>query len=162
MKKINVEVETNIEANSDKVWSIISDFDNWNYWHKNSEMKDVELITINNLPKILKFNISNIPLKINLSRVDITEGESISWIGFLPFTQTLLSGERNFKVISRSDICCTLIQTETFHGLISRFVQKRLSIKYKRNYESLNQNIKLIAESQSKLSIHRTATSSSR
>lgn len=151
MKRIEVKIETDIETSSDKVWSIISDFDNWDDWHKTSEMEGVKLITINNFPKILKFNITSIPLKINLSKVEITEGESISWRGFLPFSQALLSGERKIKVISHSETSCRLIQTETFHGLISRFVQKRLSVKYKKNYEILNQNIKRIAESQSDL-----------
>ena len=162
MKKIEVKIETDIEADSDKVWCIISDFDNWDDWHKTSEMKGVELITINNLPRILKFKITNVPFKIYLSRVEIIEGESISWRGFLPFSQALLSGERKIKLISRSGTSCRLIQTETFYGLISRFVQKRLSIKYKKNYEILNQNIKRIAESQSNLPVHRTAKSSRR
>ena len=162
MKRIEVKIETDIETNSDKVWCIISDFENWNDWHKTSEMKGVELITINNSPRILKFNITNIPLKINLSRVEIVEGKSISWRGFLPFSQALLFGERKIKVISRSGTSCRLIQTETFHGLISRIVQKRLSAKYKKNYEILNQNIKRIAESQSNLPVQQTAKSSPR
>lgn len=147
MNKSDIIVETDIEANPIKVWSIISDFDKWCDWHQTNQLKGVEVIKTDNVPKILKFNIYSFPLKINLSRVEITEGKSISWRGFLPFSQALLHGERKIKVVSRSDSSCRLIQTETFHGLISRFVQKKLSLTYKKNYEVLNQNIKRIAES---------------
>ncbi|AQT61495.1 SRPBCC family protein [Cellvibrio sp. PSBB023] len=143
MNSSDVRVETEIEASVDTVWSIISSFSKWSDWHKS----DVEVLTNNGIPVLLKTQMSGVPLRINLNKVKIVERRHLEWTGTLPIIGSLLSGIRKFTLFEVSESCCKLIQEETFSGALSRLVNRKLITSYQHRYNFQNLKIKALAES---------------
>lgn len=143
MNSSDVRVETEIEASVDTVWSIISSFSKWSDWHKS----DVEILTNNGVPVLLKTKMSGVPLRINLNKVKIVERRHLEWTGTLPIIGGLLSGIRKFTLFEVSESRCKLIQEETFSGALSGLAKRKLITSYQHRYNLHNLKIKAIAES---------------
>ena len=140
----DIRAETEIEASADTVWSIISNFSKWSDWHKSG----VEVLTNNGVPVLLKTQMSGVPLRINLNKVKIVERRHLEWTGTLPIIGGLLSGIRKFTLSALSESRCKLIQEETFCGVLSGFVKRKLITSYQHRYDLHNEKIKAIAESE--------------
>jgi len=144
MNSSDVRAETEIEASADTVWAIISNFSKWSDWHKSS----VEVRTKNGVPIVLKTQMAGVPLRINLNKVKIVERRHLEWSGTLPIIGSLLSGIRKFTLSALSESRCKLIQEETFCGVLSGFVKRKLITSYQHRYDLHNEKIKAIAESE--------------
>lgn len=146
MNSSDVRIETEIEASVDTVWSIISSFSKWSDWHKS----DVEILTNNGVPVLLKTKMSGVPLRINLNKVKIVERRHLEWTGTLPIIGGLLSGIRKFTLFEVSESRCKLTQEETFSGALSGLAKRKLIPSYQHRYNLHNLKIKALAESKYK------------
>jgi hypothetical protein len=139
----DVRVETEIEASTDVVWDIISNFSKWSDWHKSS----VEIRARNGVPTLLRTQMAGVPLRINLKEVKVVDGRLLEWTGTLPIIGRLLSGVRRFTLSEVSESRCKLMQEETFYGALSGLAKRKLITSYQCRYNLHNEKIKAIAES---------------
>ena len=146
----DVKVETDIDAAPEVVWAILSDFDTWDDWHG----PGIKIKKEADWPKQLIFRAGPLPVAINLSSVKIIDGVCIQWTGALPFSRSLLSGSRKLLLEATSKESCRLTQEESFSGLLSPLLRKKLTELYQTNYSRFNENMKSIAESQSNNRLH--------
>lgn len=142
MNSSDVRVETEIEASTDTVWNIISNFSKWSEWHKHN----VEVRTKNGVPVLLKTKMAGVPLRINLNKVKIVERRYLEWTGTLPVIGGLLGGIRKFTLSEISEFRCKLIQEEIFCGALSGIAKRKLITSYQHRYKLHNEKIKAIAE----------------
>lgn len=144
MKHSDVKVETDISANPDKVWNIISNFSKWDEWHTSS----VRIVTSDGRPQKLNTQMAGVSVWFNLRKVKTIHGQHLEWTGSLPFTGILLNGTRKFTLTKKSENSCKLTQEETFGGLLSFLFKSKLSTKYQVRYQRHNDKIKAIVESE--------------
>lgn len=141
-KEINTEILIN--TTPDKVWAILTNFNqypNWNPFIKSIkgdlqvgnkivariEPPDSKGMTFN--PKIRTFE----------------QYKKFSWIGHL-FFPGLFDGEHKFELIDHKNGTTTFKHSERFTGILVPLFNKMLEINTKNGFEQMNYKLKEIAE----------------
>lgn len=133
-----------IDATPEKVWSLLMDFDNYPQWNpfirsvqgpaKQGEKIRVTLRMENG--KEMKFNP-------RVLRAD--ENQRFEWLGHL-FIPGLFDGNHYFIVEKLKDHQVKFIHGETFKGILSGVVLKKIGEETKRGFEKMNSVLKTLAE----------------
>lgn len=137
IKEINTEIHIN--APSEKVWSILADFESYPSWNpfvhsltgeveKGKKIK-VALPGMNFTPTVLAFE----------------ENKEFRWIGHLLF-KGLFDGEHSFVLIQNSDGTTTFRHSEKFNGLLVKLFSKKLDTDTKSGFIEMNLKLKEMAE----------------
>jgi hypothetical protein len=140
------EIKTEIRINStvEKVWGVLTDFDNYPSW--NPFIKSIKgPVLVGNkivvrleppgatgmtfIPKVLAFE----PYK------------EFRWIGHLVFPG-LFDGEHKFELIDNANGTTTLIQSEKFSGILVPLFKKQLDDNTKRGFEAMNEKLKELVQ----------------
>jgi hypothetical protein len=140
------EIKTEILINTtpDKVWSILTDFDNYPNW--NPFIKSIKgNVAVGNIiiirmeppgangmtfkPKILVFETN----------------KEFRWIGHLMFPG-LFDGEHKFELIDNRNGTTTFTQSEKFNGILVSLFKKMLDINTVNGFNQMNQKLKTLAE----------------
>lgn len=139
-----IKTEILIHATPEKVWAILTNFDNYPNWNPfiksiKGEVKVGNKITarieppqgkgMTFKPKVLIFE----PKK------------ELRWIGRLLFAG-LFDGEHKFELIDNGNGTTTFKQSEKFKGILVPFFKKSLDNKTKKGFEEMNQKLKQLAE----------------
>jgi hypothetical protein len=138
-KKITTEIS--IKAPLEKVWSILTDFDNYPNWNpfikfvKGTVEKGNQIIIRIEPPK-------GTGMTFTPTIITKIENKELSWLGKLLFTG-LFDGEHKFELIDNGNGTITFIQREQFKGI---FVCLFSTEKTKNGFNEMNEKLKELAE----------------
>lgn len=138
-KEINTEILIN--ATPEKVWSILTSFDdypNWNPFIKSikGEAKVGNKIKVNIEPpnsKAMTFEPRVLAFETN---------KELRWLGHLLF-KGLFDGEHKFEIIDNGNGTTTFKQSEKFKGILIGLLNLE---KTKNGFEAMNEKLKEMAE----------------
>jgi hypothetical protein len=142
--KYELRTEILISASPQKVWEVLTDFENypkWNPFIKSIEGKPLvgEKITVRLEPPDAK----GITMTPKVLAFDVNK--QFRWIGnfVLP---GLFDGEHIFELTDNKDGTTTFIQRENFKGILVGSFKKMLDNNTKRGFELMNQQLKIRSE----------------
>ncbi len=136
-----IKTEILINANPEKVWSILTNFDNYPNWNTfiksvKQEVKVGNKITVRIEPpqeKGMTFKPRVLTYETN---------KELSWIGRLWFPG-LFDGNHKFELIDNGNGTTTFKQSEKFKGILVWMLNEENT---KKGFESMNEKIKELAE----------------
>jgi hypothetical protein len=133
--KHSIESSIHINAKPEKVWQVLTDFENYSAWNpfilsikgnvKSGNQIAVTFEEMNFKPKVLVYE----------------PNKQFSWLGHL-FIPGLFDGEHNFILTQNDDGSTTFMQKENFGGLLVRFFKGYLNSKTKPGFIQMNQKLK--------------------
>lgn len=137
-----MEIKTQIKINAtpDKVWSILTDFENYSSWNPfiksiTGEAKVGSRITVSITPpdgKVMTFKPEVLAFEKN---------KEFRWMGTL-FFKGLFDGEHKFELIDNANGTTTFNHCESFRGILVNFFKKQLENNTRRGFELMNENLK--------------------
>ncbi|MEE9430710.1 MAG: SRPBCC domain-containing protein [Melioribacteraceae bacterium] len=141
---IEINTEIIINATPEKVWKILTNFDeypNWNPFIKSIKGQIVigEKITVRIEPpeaKGMTFKPKILTLK---------KDRELSWLGHLSFAG-LFDGNHKFELIKSKNGTTTFIQSEIFRGILVALFKKQLNKNTKNGFIEMNKKLKERAE----------------
>jgi hypothetical protein len=139
-----IKTEILINATPEKVWSILTNFEqypNWNPFIKSitGEAKVGNRISVRIEPprsKGMTFKPKILVFETN---------KQFRWIGHLLFPG-LFDGEHIFELIDNQNGTTTFKQSEIFRGILVPFFKKKLDNNTKKGFEEMNVKLKELAE----------------
>ncbi|SMC23434.1 hypothetical protein SAMN02745134_01918 [Clostridium acidisoli DSM 12555] len=141
MKEIRTQIIIN--ANVNKVWAILTDFDaypNWNPFIKyfkgiprEGNRIEVKMVPPNSKGMIFKPTI-----------LKFVPNKELRWLGHT-FISGLFDGEHIFELIYNNDGTTTFIQREKFYGILVPLLKNSLD-NTKAGFDEMNKKIKEISE----------------
>ena len=141
-----MEIRTEILINStpDKVWEILTDFENYPNW--NPFIKSIEGDM--NVGKTIEVTIEPMGEKAMVFSpkiLTIIKNKELSWLGHL-LIPGIFDGKHKFEIIYNDDNTITLVHSEVFRGLLVPFFTKKLNNGTKKGFIAMNKKIKELAE----------------
>jgi len=139
-----IKTEIIIHATPAKVWSILTNFDNYPNWNPfiksiKGDVKVGNKITasieapeskrMTFKPKVLTFEVN----------------KELSWLGHLLFTG-IFDGEHKFELLDNGNGTTTFRQSEKFKGILVPFFKKQLDNNTRKGFEEMNYKLKELAE----------------
>ena len=139
-----IKTEILIHTTPEKVWSILTNFDNYPNWNPfiksvKGEVKVGNKITVRIEPpeaKGMTFKPKVLTFETN---------KELKWLGRLLFTG-IFDGEHKFELIDNRDGTTTFRQNEMFKGMLVPIFKKQLDNNTKKGFEEMNKKLKEIAE----------------
>jgi len=141
---ILVKTEISINARPDKIWTILTDFDNYPKWNPfvtslKGDVKVGNKITVRIEPP---------EASVNTFKPTVTAFETnkkLSWLGVL-LMKGIFDGEHKFELTDNGNGTTTLVQSENFIGLLVPLFKKQLNDNTRRGFEAMNKKLKELAE----------------
>ncbi len=140
MKTIKTEIIIN--ASKEKVWKVLTDFENYNSWNpfivsiKGKPIIGSQIITT------MKLNNKTQIFKPSITKLD--EHSYFEWVGKLPLS--LFVGRHYFKITEANDGQVTLTHGEHFSGLLRGLIMKKIGDETYKSFVTMNQHLKKKAE----------------
>lgn len=139
-----IKTEILINATPEKVWSILTNFDNYPNWNPfiksiKGDVKVGNKITVRIEPpeaKGMTFNPKILAFETN---------KELRWLGHLLFAG-LFDGEHKFELIDNGNETTTFKQSEKFNGLLVPLFKKQLDTNTKNGFAAMNMKLKELAE----------------
>jgi len=139
-----IKSEVIIHASPDKVWAILTDFNqypNWNPFIKYIKGPAIEGKKI--IARIEPPSSNGMTFK---PKVLVYEtNKEFRWIGHL-LLPGLFDGEHCFTLVDNGNGTTTFIQSETFHGILVPLFKKMLDVNTINGFNQMNQKLKEQAE----------------
>ncbi|HFK5505346.1 SRPBCC domain-containing protein [Elizabethkingia anophelis] len=137
-----IKTEIVIQAAPEKIWKILTDFENYPQWNPfivsvTGDVENGNKIVVSIKPPDRKVMIFK---PIILNRINNKE---LSWQGKLLF-KGLFDGKHKFELIDNGDGTTTFIQSEKFSGIFVWLFNPRNT---KKGFNEMNQKLKELAES---------------
>ena len=139
----NIETQITINASKEKVWSILSNFNNYKAWNPFIKNSEGEMKLGGKL--INTIYIGESKNVFNPTLVEVTPNKSFSWLGSLYF-KSFFSGRHYFEIQEISAIQVKLIHGEDFTGIISSLVFNKISENTKAGFVKMNEALKVECE----------------
>ena len=146
MKIMAKEIKTEIQINAspEKVWSILTkfeDYPNWNPFIKSisGEVKPGNKIKTRIEPPKAK------GMTFRPKVIVFEKNKEFSWLGHF-FIPGLFDGEHRFKLIKNENETTTFIQSEKFNGILVPLFKKMLDVNTINGFNEMNQKLKELAE----------------
>lgn len=140
------EIKTEILINTtpEKVWAILTDFENYPNWNPfiksiKGEVNVGKVITVRIEPseaKGMTFKPEILTFKTN---------KELSWLGHL-FFAGIFDGEHKFEIIDNGNGTTTFRQSEIFRGILVPLFKKQLDNNTKEGFEEMNKKLKELSE----------------
>jgi hypothetical protein len=139
-----IKTEILIKATPEKVWSILTNFNNYPIWNPfiksiKGEVKVGKKVIVNIEPPESK----GMTFKPKILKVETNK--ELIWLGHLLFPG-LFDGKHNFKLIDNGDGTTTFVQSEEFKGILVPLFKKQLNNNTRRGFEAMNNKLKELAE----------------
>ncbi|HTO15745.1 MAG TPA: SRPBCC domain-containing protein [Edaphocola sp.] len=139
-----IKTEILINAKPEKIWSILTNFDNYPNWNPfiksiKGEVKVGNKITARIEPpeaKGMTFKPKILTFETN---------KELKWLGHLLFAG-LFDGEHKFELIDNKNGTTTFRQSEKFKGILVPLFKKQLDNNTKKGFEEMNKKLKELAE----------------
>lgn len=128
-----------INASKEKIWKILTDFENYHEW--NSFIKSVTgEVKVGNQIQIKLQGMTFKPIVLTFK-----ENTELKWLGHLWF-KGLFDGEHKFKLTDNGNGTTNFEQSENFSGILVKLFAKSLDKDTKNGFEQMNRELKLRAE----------------
>jgi hypothetical protein len=139
-----IKTEILINASPEKIWTILTHFDNYPNWNPfiksiKGEVKVGKKITARIEPP----NAKGMTFKPRI--LVFNPNKELRWLGHLLFAG-LFDGEHKFELIDNGNGTTTFIQSEKFKGILVPFFKKQLDNNTKKGFEAMNIKLKELAE----------------
>ena len=139
-----IKTEILIYASPGKIWSILTNFDNYPSWNPfiksiKGEVKVGNKITARIEPP----EASGMTFKPKI--LTLETNKELSWLGHLLFAG-LFDGEHKFELIDNGNETTTFKQSEIFNGLLVPLFKKQLDTNTKNRFTAMNMKLKELAE----------------
>jgi len=139
-----IKTEILINASTEKVWAIFSDFKNYPKWNPfikslTGEVKVGEKINVTIQPYDSK------PMSFKPKVLSFEANKEMRWIGRLLFGG-IFDGKHQFEIIDNHNGTVTFKQSEVFKGILMPFFSKKKMENTRKGYEAMNQQLKELAE----------------
>ena len=139
-----IKTEILIYASPEKIWSILTNFDNYPSWNPfiksiKGEVKVGNKITARIEPP----EASGMTFKPKI--LTLETNKELSWLGHLLFAG-LFDGEHKFELIDNGNETTTFKQSEKFNGLLVPLFKKQLDTNTKNGFAAMNMKLKELAE----------------
>ena len=140
---VEIFTEILIEAQPQKVWEILTDFENYPEW--NSFVKSIEgNVRVGNIISVRIEPPNGNGLTFKPLVVAYEPQKELRWLGKF-FIKGVFDGEHQFKLIDNKNGTTTFIQSETFTGILVSLFKNNLN-NTKTGFEQMNLELKEIAE----------------
>ncbi|MGK4567885.1 SRPBCC family protein [Flavobacterium sp. 3HN19-14] len=139
-----LKTEITIDATPEKIWSILSDFDEYPNWNPfitsiTGDVKVGNKIAVRIEPP--GANANNFKPTVTA----LEPNKKLSWLGVFMF-RGVFDGEHQFELIDNKNGTTTLIQQENFIGLLVPLFKKMLDNNTRKGFEAMNKKLKELAE----------------
>lgn len=139
-----IKTEILITATPERVWAILTNFDNYPNWNPfiksiKGDVKVGNKITVRIEPPKAK----GMTFKPNI--LTFETNKEFKWLGRLLFAG-LFDGEHKFELIDNENGTTTFIQSEKFKGILVPLFKKQLDNNTKKGFEAMNLKLKELAE----------------
>ena len=139
-----IKTEILINATPEKVWSILTNFDNYPNWNPfiksiKGEVKVGNIITARIEPREAK------EMTFKPKILTFETNKELKWLGHLLFAG-LFDGEHKFELIDNGNGTTIFIQSERFKGILVPLFKKQLDNNTKKGFEEMNSKLKELAE----------------
>jgi hypothetical protein len=133
-----------IKAKPDKIWSVLTDFDNypkWNPFIKNitGDARIGNQITVSISPTGGK------GMTFKPTVLEFSPNKEFRWIGNL-FFKGLFDGEHKFELIDNGNGTTTFVHSERFQGILVGLFKNQLETTTKNGFEMMNESLKKYSE----------------
>jgi hypothetical protein len=135
-----ITTEILIQATPEKVWSVLTDFDQYPQW--NPFIKSITgNVAVGNTIKarIEPPGASGMTFKPTV--LVYTEATEFRWLGHL-FMKGLFDGEHCFRLIDNKDGTTTFVQSEQFEGILVPLFNKMLDTNTIEGFRQMNEKLK--------------------
>lgn len=140
---VEIFTEILIEAQPQKVWEIVTDFENYPEW--NFFVKSIEgNVRVGNIISVRIEPPNGNGLTFKPLVVAYEPQKELRWLGKF-FIKGIFDGEHQFKLIDNKNGTTTFIQSETFTGILVSLFKNNLN-NTKIGFEQMNLELKEIAE----------------
>lgn len=138
MKEIRTEI--NIDATPDKVWGVLTSFDDYPYWNPflkwlNGKVEENKKIEVRITPPDAK----GMTFKPNVLKFE--KNKTFRWLGHL-LMPGLFDGEHIFELNDNGNGTTTFVQREQFKGVLVPLLKKMLDDNTRRGFEMMNEALK--------------------
>ncbi|WP_439490197.1 SRPBCC family protein [Algoriphagus sp.] len=141
-----MEIKTQIIINStpDKVWTVLTDFDNYSNWNPfiksiKGEPKVGSQITVS----ISSPEGKSMTFKPTVLAFD--NNKEFRWMGKLLF-KGVFDGEHKFELIDNGNGTTIFIHSEKFRGVLVNLFRKKLENSTRQGFELMNHGLKNVVE----------------
>lgn len=141
---MELKTEITIQASPEKVWSILTNFNEYPNW--NPFIKSIQGDMI--IGQQFKARIEPPNAKgMNFEPVllEFKKNTEFRWKGKL-FINGLFDGEHQFLLIENADGSTTLIQSEKFNGILVPLFKKMIDVNTRNGFMAMNEKLKELAE----------------
>lgn len=139
-----ISTQVNINASSEKVWALLTNFKNYPNW--NPFIKSIEgEIALGKQFKAIIHAPNNKPMKFSPTVLSFDPNKEFKWIGHL-FIKGLFDGEHRFQLIENKDGSTTLIQSEKFTGMLVPLFKSMLEKDTLLGFQLMNEKLKELCE----------------
>jgi hypothetical protein len=134
-----------INATSEKVWNILTDFENYGKWNPfiTSIVGD---IIVGNTLQVTISPPNGSAMKFKPKLLVVNSQKELSWKGKL-LCKGLFDGEHFLYIIDNKNGTITFTQGEKFTGIIVPFFKKMINVNTKNGFVLMNEKLKVKAES---------------
>ena len=139
-----IKTEILIKASPEKVWTILTDFDNYPNWNPFiKSIKGKVAVGNNIIARIEPPEASGMTFKPEVLAFE--PNKELRWIGHLLFAG-LFDGEHTFELIDNGNGTTTFKQSEKFNGILVPLFKKSLDKNTTNGFRQMNQKLKELAE----------------
>lgn len=136
-----IRTEITIHAKREKVWAILTDFENYPKWNPfitfiEGKAEEGSQITVRIVPpggKAMTFKPTIVSRK---------ENQGLKWLGTVLF-KGLFDGEHRFELKGNTDGTVTFVQSEQFRGIFTGLFNPEKTMK---GFNEMNHRLKELAE----------------
>jgi hypothetical protein len=141
---MNITTSITINATAEKVWTILTDYKNYNQWNPFITSIAGEIKVDNTLQvTIAPPNVNAMKFKPIL--LVANEHKELKWKGKLLF-KGLFDGEHQFEIIDNKNGTVTFVQSENFTGVLVPLFKKMINVNTKNGFVLMNEKLKERAE----------------
>ncbi|HMS70689.1 MAG TPA: SRPBCC domain-containing protein [Saprospiraceae bacterium] len=138
------EIKTSIiiQASPESVWEVLTSFEAYKDW--NPFIKSIKGDAV--VGKTITVSFGKMTFKPIVLVYD--KNQKFEWVGHL-FFKGIFDGKHTFELRDNGDGTTTLLQSETFKGVLVPFLGKMLRDEVPANFKSMNEALKKRVEEQS-------------
>lgn len=141
MKQIRTEIIIN--ASKEKVWNILTDFENYKNWNPFIINSFGKAVVGSKLTNTMKLDEKTQTFSPKILKVE--EYKYFDWLGHL-FFKGIFDGQHYFMIEELENNQVKLVQGENFSGIFSGLIMKSIGEKTIANFVKMNNALKRLAE----------------
>lgn len=138
----SIQTEITINATTDKVWNLLTDFANYPNWNTFIISIEGKLQKGTQLKNTMIMNGKKNVFKPNITKV--TTSQYFEWLGKLPLG--MFNGRHYFRLESIAPNQTKLTHGENFSGWLRGIIMKSIGEATKNNFVKMNKELKVLAE----------------